>query len=65
MVDHFNYQSTGYWKQRYFAIEDYFDPKIGNVFLYICGEYTCPGVPTSRQWVVSMAQKFKSLILVV
>lgn len=37
VVDHYNYQDTTLWKQRYFAIEDYFNPAKGPVFLYICG----------------------------
>jgi hypothetical protein len=53
-----------YWKQRYWAIEDYFNPKIGPVFLFICGESTCKGVPATRQWVVSLAQQLQGLVLV-
>lgn len=45
-------------------IEDYFNPKVGPVFLFICGEYTCSGVPAARQWVVTMAQRLQGLVLV-
>lgn len=45
VLDHFNYQTTTSWKQRYYAITDYFNPNVGPVLLYICGEYTCNGVP--------------------
>lgn len=65
IVDHYNYQSTQTYQQRYWYIDNYFNPKAGPVFLYICGEYTCPGVPEARQWVVTLAQRLQGLILVV
>lgn len=64
IVDHFNYQSTETYQQRYWYIDNYFNPNVGPVFLFICGEYVCPGVPETRQWVVTMAQKLQGLILV-
>jgi len=41
IIDHSEYltpaqQST--WKQRYFVFNQFFDPKVGPVILYICGE---------------------------
>ncbi len=65
VLDHSNYQNTSYWQQRYFVISDYFVPNAGPVFLFICGEYVCPGVPKARQWVVTLAQRTMGLILVV
>lgn len=64
VLDHYDYKSTAVWKQRYWAIEDFFNPNVGPVFLFICGEYTCQGVPPARQWVVTMAQRLQGLILV-
>lgn len=64
ILDHFDYKSTAYWKQRYYVIDNYFNPKVGPVILFICGEYTCNGVPESRQWPVVMAQRWQGLILV-
>lgn len=64
IVDHFNYQANQTYQQRYWYIDNYFNPSIGPVFVYICGEYVCPGVPESRQWIVTLAQRFQGLILV-
>jgi hypothetical protein len=64
IADHFNYQTSSTWDQRYWVIDNFFNPKVGPVFLFICGEYVCQGVPDSRQWVVTMAQKLQGLILV-
>lgn len=64
IVDHYNYQSSQTYQQRYWYIDNYFNPNVGPIFLYICGEYTCPGVPAARQWVVTMAQRLQGLILV-
>jgi hypothetical protein len=63
-LDHYDYRTTTHWKQRYFVIEDYFKPNVGPVILYICGEYTCNGVPESRQWPIVMAQRLMGLVLV-
>jgi hypothetical protein len=52
------------WKQRYWVIDSFFNPNNGPVFIFICGEYVCQGVPSARQWVVTMAQKLQGLILV-
>ena len=65
IVDHFDYQSTQTYQQRYWYIDNYYNPKVGPIFLFICGEYVCPGVPEARQWVVTMAQRLQGLILVV
>lgn len=45
IVDHFNYQTTQTYQQRYWVYENYFNPNVGPVFVYICGEYVCQGVP--------------------
>ena len=45
IADHSNYHHEQYWKQRYWVIDDAFKRKAGPVFLYICGEYTCSGIP--------------------
>lgn len=65
VVDHSSYQNATLWKQRYWVINDYFIPNAGPVFLFICGEYTCPGVPQARQWVITLAQRTMGLVLVV
>jgi len=45
ILDHYDYKTTKTWKQRYFVIDSYFNPSVGPVILFICGEYTCNGVP--------------------
>ena len=55
IVDHYDYVDVDTWKQRYFAIEDFFNPTAGPVLLYICGEYTCPGIPEARKWAIILA----------
>lgn len=64
IVDHYNYQTSSTWQQRYWVIDNFYNPKVGPVFVFICGEYVCQGVPDARQWVVTMAQKLQGLILV-
>ena len=47
-VDHFNYQSTNTYKQRYWQNNVYCqDTATCPIFVYICGEYTC-SVPAFR-----------------
>ena len=64
LVDHYNYVDTVTWKQRYFHIGDFFNPQNGPVFLYICGEYTCPGIPEARKWAITLAERTQGLVLV-
>jgi hypothetical protein len=63
--NHYDYDSKDLqlWKQRYWAITDYFNPRSGPVFLFICGEWVCNGVPDSRSWLVVLAQKLQGLVL--
>ena len=63
-LDHFSLFSSSVFSQRFWSISDYFDPQSGPVFLYICGEYTCPGLPEERQYPLKLAKKYKALILV-
>lgn len=47
-VDHFNYQSTKTYPQRYWRNDVYCEDKeTCPIFVYICGEYTC-SVPAFR-----------------
>ena len=64
-MDHFDYKTTTTWKQRYHVIENFFNPNVGPVILYICGEYTCNGVPEARQWPILMAQRWQGLVIAV
>lgn len=47
-VDHFNYQSTATYPQRYWRNDVYCEDQAScPIFVYICGEYTC-SVPAFR-----------------
>lgn len=47
-IDHFNYQSTATYKQRFWQNNVYCaDLATCPIFIYICGEYTC-SVPAFR-----------------
>ena len=39
VTDHYNYDSTqaSAWKQRYWVVDQYWNPDVGPVFLFICG----------------------------
>ncbi|EAR93700.2 serine carboxypeptidase S28 family protein (macronuclear) [Tetrahymena thermophila SB210] len=64
LTDHFNITNNRTWSQRYWVLDQYYNPQNGSVLLYICGEYTCPGIPEERQFPILLAQKFSSLVLV-
>jgi len=64
LLDHFNPLDNRTFSQRYWVVPDYYDPATGPVFMYICGEYTCPGVNPSRLYPVMVAQQKKALIVV-
>ncbi len=49
IIDHFSYDVNRKWKQRYFILDDHFDPQTGGVILYICGEWVCNGVGANSQ----------------
>ncbi len=64
IVDHFNYQTSTYYKQRYHVYSTYFTPKTGPVYLYLCGEWICDGIRDTRQWIFTLAQKTMGLVIV-
>lgn len=64
LINHFDRQDNRTYSQRYWSISQYFSNESGPVFVYICGEYTCPGLPEERQFPIELAKKFNALILV-
>ncbi len=48
VLDHYDYRKVDYFQQRYWVVKDYFNPRVGPVYLYICGEWVCSGVPELR-----------------
>ncbi|CAI2362492.1 unnamed protein product [Moneuplotes crassus] len=61
-LDHFNPQKEGTFQQRYYDIDQYWDPETGPLFLYICGEGTCRQ-PADNSFVVNLAKKFNGRVL--
>lgn len=49
--------------QRYYVMDDYFNPQFGPVILYICGEATCKGFNGNHSWVGVLAQQFHGIVL--
>lgn len=64
VLDHYDYTATTTWKQRYWVVDRFFNKTVGPVYLFICGEYTCPGIPAARKWIILLAQQTQGLILV-
>eukprot|EP01017_Pseudomicrothorax_dubius_P050845 TRINITY_DN9685_c0_g1_i2.p1 TRINITY_DN9685_c0_g1~~TRINITY_DN9685_c0_g1_i2.p1 ORF type:complete len:522 (-),score=76.82 TRINITY_DN9685_c0_g1_i2:64-1539(-) len=63
-LDHFDVTNNTTWRQRYWVADDYFDPSTGPIFLYICGEGACSGMPNMRSFPGVLAQQYKGLVLV-
>ena len=62
IIDHYNYQTSGTWKQRYFVHSDYYNPAKGPIFLYICGEAECRGI-SDLSILVKMAEQNEGMVL--
>ena len=54
-VDHFDYQSSNTYKQRYWTESTKYDPTLGVYLIYLCGEYTC-SVPETRMYPFMIGQ---------
>jgi Serine carboxypeptidase S28 len=63
-LDHFYAPDNRVWSQRYWVVDQFYNPASGPVFMYICGEYTCPGVMPERLYPVMVAAELQALILV-
>ena len=64
-IDHFNYQTTDTYKQRYWKNDVYCqDHATCPVFVYICGEYTC-SVPAFRFYPFMIGAAHGAQLLVV
>mmetsp|Transcript_15867 Transcript_15867/g.29059 ORF Transcript_15867/g.29059 Transcript_15867/m.29059 type:complete len:449 (-) Transcript_15867:27-1373(-) len=65
-IDHFHLplQDAGIFTQRYWVVDDYFNPSQQRVFLLLCGEAECPGVNTARLFPIIAAKNFNALIFV-
>jgi len=62
IVDHFNYQNSNVWLQRFFVYDSYFHPSTGPVILYICGEAECHGI-SDQSYAAKIAQETNGLVL--
>lgn len=68
-VDHFNAVDGRTWSQRYWISETFFTAPsaakpTANVLLYLCGEYTCPGINPARLYPLELAQNAEALVVV-
>ncbi|KRX07316.1 hypothetical protein PPERSA_06931 [Pseudocohnilembus persalinus] len=63
ILDHFTGGPQTYWSQRWWAFPDYFNNKTGPLFLYICGESTCKGLPSSRTFTKVLAEKYNGIVI--
>ncbi|CAI2366984.1 unnamed protein product [Moneuplotes crassus] len=61
-LDRFNPQNKETFVQKYFDVDKYWDPEIGPLFLYICGESICEE-PADNRFVVNLAKKSNVRVL--
>ncbi|CAD8104352.1 unnamed protein product [Paramecium primaurelia] len=64
LIDHYDRTNKQTFRQRYWTVEEYFQPEGGAILFWICGEYTCPGIRKERLFPVELAQTHKALIVV-
>jgi pimeloyl-ACP methyl ester carboxylesterase len=50
LIDHFNYQDTRTYEQRYWVNDLYWTDKSGPNFIYICGEWRCSAPYSSSMY---------------
>lgn len=62
-LDHFNPQNNATYRQRFYVQTDYCteSPSRCPIFLYICGEYTCEGIPDD--YIQVLAQRLQAVIV--
>ncbi|KAF6994917.1 hypothetical protein CFC21_011510 [Triticum aestivum] len=60
-LDHFSPTDHRQFKQRYFEFLDYHDDPTGPVFLRICGESSCDGLP--NDYLAVIAKKFGAAVV--
>jgi len=64
LVDHLSPLNNLTFRQRYWIMDDFYDHDKGPAILLICGEYTCQGVRSDRQFPAVLAKEFKGIIFV-
>ena len=55
ILDHFEHSDHRSFLLRYWDSTTFDTTKTGPVFVYICGEYTCPGIPDDMHYPMYMA----------
>jgi hypothetical protein len=63
ILDHYDYSSNVTWRQRYWVLDTFFNPKNGSVILYICGEWVCSGITPGLGGVTEIAASTNSLVI--
>lgn len=61
---HVPYQERGTFHQRYWVVDDFWDKQDGPVFLYLCGEYECPGVDENVLYPLMLAEEYDAKFVV-
>ncbi|GLU19805.1 hypothetical protein SLE2022_360320 [Rubroshorea leprosula] len=60
-LDHFSPHDHRQFEQRYYEFLDYFRVPDGPIFLTLCGEYTCNGIP--NDYLSVLAKKFGAAVV--
>ncbi|XP_006425539.2 probable serine protease EDA2 isoform X1 [Citrus clementina] len=60
-LDHFSPYDHRWFEQRYYELLDHFRSPDGPIFLRICGEYTCDGIP--NDYLAVLAKKFGAAVV--
>jgi len=62
LIDHFNYQATETYQQRYWVNDVYWTDESSPFFLYLCGEWVCD-VPASYPFMLGASYGAKLIVL--
>eukprot|EP00249_Psilotum_nudum_P010141 c22358_g1_i2 orf=506-1972(-) len=60
-IDHFTLQDRRQFEQRYYEFVDFFEAPHGPIFLKICGESTCSGIP--NDYMAVLARRFRAAVV--
>ena len=62
LIDHFNYQATATYQQRYWINDTYYGGYDSPLFLYLCGEWVCD-VPDSYPFMLGATYNARLVVL--
>ena len=65
-VDHFSLTNRSTYAQRFFVIDQFVQsPTTAPVLYNLCGEYTCPGIRSTRLYPLQLAYELHALVVIV